>query len=114
MSGERGQSSVEAVVMVPVCALVASVLVSAGACAQQRIRVADAAAQAAVAYELGGDAQVAARHAIGGAAGADASVRITGDGTLTVAAPLQVGGPLADLFPARVTSRVHVSSGGEA
>lgn len=100
--------------MVPACALVASVLVSIGAYAQQQVRVADAATQAAIAFELGGDASATARAAIGGSAASKVAVHLAPNGTLRVSTPLSVGGLLGRLYPQRISSVVHVTIGGVA
>ena len=112
MKREHGQSSIEALIVVPVCMTAAWMLVNVGAYAQQRVAVSHAASRAAVARLRGNDPVAAARSGYGRHIAAQVHVQLGTSGAVDVSAPLRITGPLQAVLPARVASHVD-SAGGD-
>ena len=105
MRGERGQSTVELVALLPLLlavALAATQLLVAGAASEYADHAAEAAA---VAILEGGDPQQAARDAVPGWSRSHLDVRVHGRAVRVAVEPAALVPPLAAALVARATAR---------
>jgi Flp pilus assembly protein TadG len=108
---ETGQSAIEMLLVLPVCASVALGLAAVGSYAQQRIAVADAASAAAVAHVAGADPLVAAQAVLSDSEAGDVHVRTNDAAQLHVRARVRAWKPFALLLPTQVESHVELDGG---
>lgn len=109
MTSQRGQSTIEALFVVPMCVVCAAVLVEAGSLVRDRMAVADAAGRGAAAAVLGKDGERTARAAL--PAGLRKGARITARGDrLSVSARPRLG-LLSGVADVKVTSSATVGRG---
>lgn len=109
---ERGQATIEALAIVPVCLLAACTLVEAGIVLREQIMASQAAGRAAVAHIERRDPAEAARAALGARRGQGVSVRVDGDSvTVRVRSSAQILG-LAGIGRLSSTASFATAEGG--